>query len=204
MLSICCESIWSFDSPSYQQQNAAGIGLRFDFCLFALVVCLPVEYHLGLVCLITSAAHLGSSGFGTLHWFRRYFLYSDMADDNMASPEAMMDETEESASSSNLPSTEPVYGGFYGLPRGTSRPQSRPNSCPTTPFGLRSMPRSTLPSGQHAPSGHASALPLGHATPPSSILEAYRLVQDEEMNVLRNGHAAANSNIQLLMEFLLV
>jgi hypothetical protein len=51
------------------------------------------------------------------------------------------------------------------------------------------------------PSGHASALPSGHATPSGSILEAYRLVQEEEMNVLRNGQAAANTNIQLLLEF---
>jgi hypothetical protein len=41
-------------------------------CLFALVVCVPVEYHLGPVCLNASAAHLGSSGFDTLHWFQRY------------------------------------------------------------------------------------------------------------------------------------
>jgi hypothetical protein len=32
-------------------------------------------------------------------------------------------------------------------------------------------------------------------------LEAYRQVQDEEINVLRNGQAVAHSNIQLLMEF---
>jgi hypothetical protein len=111
-----------------------------------------------------------------------------------------MDETEESASS-NLPSTEPVYGGSYRLPGGTSRPQSRPTSRPTMPSGHRSIPAPASPSGQHAPSGHASALPSGHATPSGSILEAYRLVQDEEMNVLRNGQAAANSNIQLLMDF---
>jgi hypothetical protein len=171
--------------------------------MFALVVCLPVEYHLGPFCLIASAAHLGLSGFDTLHWFWRYFLYLDMDDDITGSPEARMDETEESASS-NLPSTEPSYGDSYGIPGGTSHAHSRLTSCPTTPSGLHSMPGHASPSGQHAPSGHASALPLGHATPSGSILEAYRLVKDEEMNVLRNGEAAANSNILLLMDFLLV
>jgi hypothetical protein len=63
------------------------------------------------------------------------------------------------------------------------------------------MPGPALPSGQHVPSGHASALPSGHATLSSSILEAYRLFQEEEMNGLRNGQAVANTNIQLLLEF---
>jgi hypothetical protein len=63
------------------------------------------------------------------------------------------------------------------------------------------MPGPASPSGQHAQSGHASALPSGHATPSGSTLEAYRLVQEEEINVLRNGQAAANSNIQLHMKF---
>jgi hypothetical protein len=37
--------------------------------------------------------------------------------------------------------------------------------------------------------------------PSGSIFEAYRVVQDTKMDVLRNGLAAANVNFQMLMEF---
>jgi hypothetical protein len=56
------------------------------------------------------------------------------------------------------------------------------------------------PSGQHVPSGHASVLPSGHATPSGSNFDAYRLVQETEMEVLQNGQAPANISIQQLME----
>jgi hypothetical protein len=50
-----------------------------------------------------------------------------------------MDDTKDKVSSSNLPSTEPVQGGSYGLPGVTSRPPSRPVTRPTPPSGLRMM-----------------------------------------------------------------
>jgi folate-binding Fe-S cluster repair protein YgfZ len=115
-----------------------------------------------------------------------------------------MDETDDSASSSSLLSTEPAQGGSFGLPGVTSRPHSRQPSRPTTPSGLRMMPgpaRPASPSRQHALSGHTTAAPSSHTTPSGSTLEAYRQVQEEEINILQNGQAAANSNIQLLMKF---
>jgi hypothetical protein len=113
-----------------------------------------------------------------------------MADENTASPETRMDEEEESASS-NLPSTEPAFGGSfaYGLPGVMSRPHSKQPS------------RMVTPSRQHVPSGHAFVMSSGHAMPSSSIFEAYRVVQDTKMDVLRNGLAAAIVNVQMLMKF---
>jgi hypothetical protein len=86
-----------------------------------------------------------------------------MRDNNTTSPDARMDDTEDEASSSNSPATEPLQGGSSGLPRVTFRPPSRPTARPSSP--------------------------CGHATPSGSILEATLQVQEEELDVLRNGEA---------------
>jgi hypothetical protein len=46
------------DRTTYLQLNAAGIGLRFDRLLLALVRCYLVEYHFVSLCLIASVAFL--------------------------------------------------------------------------------------------------------------------------------------------------
>jgi hypothetical protein len=113
-----------------------------------------------------------------------------MADGNTTSPEARMDEKDDSASSSNLPSTVLVQDG---LPRLTSGPPSRPVTRSTPPSGFWMMP------GPAELTAHP--LTSGRSTPNVSTIEAVLQAQEEEHNTLQNGQAAVNSSISLLMEF---
>jgi hypothetical protein len=80
--------------------------------------------------------------------------------------DARMDDTEDGASSSNLPATEPLQGGSFGLPQVTSQPPSRAVTRLGTPTGLRTLP---------GPAGIGLARhPLsGQATPNAAALEAH-------------------------------
>jgi hypothetical protein len=107
-----------------------------------------------------------------------------MPDNNMTSLDARMDDTEDKASSSNLPATELIQGGSFGLPTVTSQPPSRAVTRPGTPTGLGTLP---------GPAGIGLARhPLsGHSTPIGRPLESILQIQEEELLVFRNGLAAA-------------
>jgi hypothetical protein len=105
-----------------------------------------------------------------------------------------MDDSEDEASSSNLPSTEPQPGGSFGLPQVTSRPPSRVATRPGTPTGFRML---SGPAGIGL-TGHPLS---GQATPTTQAFEAHLRAQGEELSSLRNGQVAANHNISLLLQF---
>ena len=60
--------------------------------------------------------------------------------DNNVTTDARLDDSEDEASTSNLPAMEPLQGGSFGLPQVTSQPPSRVATRPGTPTGLRKLP----------------------------------------------------------------
>jgi hypothetical protein len=105
-----------------------------------------------------------------------------------------MDDSEDEASSSNLPATEPLQGGSFELPQVTSRQPSRVATRRGTPTGLRMLPG---PAGIGL-TGHPLS---GQAPPTTQAFEAHLRAQGEDLSILRNGQVAADHNISLLLQF---